>query len=427
MGIDFIICDHHRPGDELPPAYAVLDPKRKDATYPYEELTGCGLGFKLVQAFASQNEIDFEKVTDLLDMVVVSIAADIVPITGENRILAYFGLRKLNGSPRPGLHSLITLSGLNTKEIKITDIVFYIAPRINAAGRMDNGKTAVKVLTAEENASAFINADMLDSHNDDRRQIDKSITLEAINLVKNDAELLNRKSIVLYNSEWHKGVIGIVASRMIENFYRPSIILTDSDDVYAAGSARSIKHFDIYNALAECEDLLDQFGGHTYAAGLTIRKENIPAFIEKFEHIANKRIQDYMLTPEVRVDAELDLEYFNMNFYKIIKQFSPFGPANMKPIFVTKGLSDTGHSALVGQNKNHVKIHAVQKGYRVNGIAFNQADKYREIKDDEFDLCYSLDINEWNGNKTLQMTVKAIRASEKSEDEPGIQERATIP
>ena len=425
LGIDFIICDHHRPGDELPPAFAVLDPKREDCNYPYNELTGCGIGFKLVQAFASQNEIDFEKVSDLLDMVVVSIAADIVPISGENRILAYYGLRKLNSSPRPGLHSLVTLSGMNNKEIKISDIVFYIAPRINAAGRMDNGKTAVKVLTAEENASAFINADMLDSHNDDRREIDRSITREAVEWVKNDKKLLNRKSVVLYDPEWHKGVIGIVASRMIENFYRPAIILTDADADYAAGSARSIKHFDIYNALAECEDLLEQFGGHTYAAGLTIRKENIPAFMEKFEQIAAKRIQDYMLTPEVRVDAELELEYINMNFYKIIKQFAPFGPANMKPVFVTKGLLDSG-SALVGQNRKHVKIHATQKGHRVNGIAFNQAPKYKMVKTDHFDVCYSLDVNEWNGNRMLQMTVKDIRSSEKKNSAGISQKRASI-
>jgi len=412
LGIDYIICDHHRPGEELPPAYAVLDPKREDCTYPYTELSGCGVGFKMVQAFAQHNDMPFKEVTDLLDLVAVSIAADIVPVTGENRILAHYGLRKLNHSPCPGLLSLVTLSGMNNKKINISDIVFYVAPRINAAGRMDSGNTAVKVLCAEENASAFINADMLDSHNTDRREIDKSITEEALKLVRKDEVLLNKKSIALYNPSWHKGVIGIVASRMVENFYRPSIILTDSDDVYAAGSARSVKHFDIYNAIRECEVLLEQFGGHKYAAGLTIRKENIPAFIEKFEKIVAQTIDDESLTPEVKVDAELELSYFNMNFYKIIEQFAPFGPANMKPIFVTKGLTDRGNSMLVGHTKKHLKVHATSSGYNINGIAFNQAPFYQTVKEEEFDVCYSLDLNEWNGNKSLQMTIKDIKVKE---------------
>ncbi len=410
-GIDFIIGDHHRPGDTLPNAVAVLDPKREDCTYPYKELTGCGIGFKLVQAFAQRNEIPFEKVSNLLDLVVVSVAADIVPITGENRILAYYGIRRLNDKPRPGLRSLIELSGAK-RPLRISEIVFFLAPRINAAGRMDSGQAAVQLLIAQENLSAFLKADTLDVHNKERREIDKSITEEALNLISDSEVLMNKKSIVLYDENWHKGVIGIVASRMIENFYKPSIILTSADEEYAAGSARSVKGFDIYNAIAECEPLLEQFGGHKYAAGLTIQKVKIPEFIERFERIVAETIEENMLTPEILVDAELEVEHMTLNFYKIIEQFEPFGPSNLQPIFVTKGLRDTGYSGIVGQNNQHLKINATKDGMTVNGIAFNQAHKFDIVKNQYFDVCYSLELNEWRGNRNVQMTIKDIKPHE---------------
>jgi len=410
-GIDFIICDHHRPGDTLPNAVAVLDPKREDCSYPYDELTGCGIGFKLVQAFAAHNDIPFEKVKALLDLLVVSIAADIVPITGENRIMAYYGMQQLNSEPRPGLRSLIELSGAK-RPLKISEIVFFLAPRINAAGRMDSGQAAVDLLIAQENVSAFLKADTLDVHNKERREIDRSITEEALGLIRENEVLRNKKSIVLYDENWHKGVIGIVASRMIENFYKPSIILTASDEEFAAGSARSVKGFDIYNAIAVCEPLLEQFGGHKYAAGLTIRRENIPAFIEQFEQIVQDTIEEGMLTPEVLVDTALEVEHMTMNFYKIIEQFEPFGPSNTKPIFVTYGLNDTGYSSIVGQGGKHLKISASKNGHVINGIAFNQADKFDLIKSQPFDVCYSLDLNDWRGNTTVQMTIKDIKATQ---------------
>jgi len=423
-GVDFIICDHHRPSEKIPEAIAVLDPKREDCEYPYKELTGCGIGFKLIQAFAIRNNIEFEKVQQLLDLLVVSIAADIVPITGENRILSHFGLKKLNENPRPGLVSLIDLSGIHNKDdIKISDIVFYISPRINAAGRMDSGNAAVKLLVSKEVAAAHINADVLNSQNDERRQIDKSITEEAISLFDTDKSLLEKKSIVLYNPIWHKGVIGIVASRMIENFYKPAIIMTDSDERFAAGSARSVTGFDIYNAIAECDDLLVQFGGHKYAAGLTIEKKNIPAFIKKFEEVVARTITKDMLVPEVQLDAELEIGLLNLNFYKIVQQFAPFGPANMRPVFVTRGLSDTGRSSLVGQTKNHLRVEATDQGYYVKGIAFNQSFKYSLIQKSKFDICYNLDLNEWRGSKNLQMTIKDIKSSEITP--PSIEETIT--
>jgi len=420
-GVDFIIGDHHRPGEKLPDAVAVLDPKREDCTYPYKELTGCGIGFKLVQAFAQRNDVAFEKVSNLLDLVVVSIAADIVPITGENRILAYYGMRRLNEKPRPGLRSLIELSGAK-RPLRVSEIVFFLAPRINAAGRMDSGQAAVQLLIAQENLSAFLKADTLDVHNKERREIDKTITEEALHLISDNEVLMNKKSIVLYDEHWHKGVIGIVASRMIENFYKPSIILTSADDEFAAGSARSVKGFDIYNAIAACEPLLEQFGGHKYAAGLTIKKTRIPEFIEKFERIVAETIEENMLTPEILVDAELEVEHMTLNFYKVIEQFEPFGPSNLQPIFVTRGLRDTGYSSIVGQTNRHLKISAVKDGLTVNGIAFNQAHKFDFVKNQYFDVCYSLELNEWRGKRTIQMTIKDIKPHEEWGDFSGFNE-----
>ncbi len=415
-GVDYIICDHHRPGEVLPPACAVLDPKREDCDYPYNELTGCGIGFKLVQGFAMKNDIPMKKVYDLLDLVVVSIAADIVPINGENRVLSFFGQEKLNRSPRPGLRSLISLSKVK-KPIKVSDIVFYVAPRINAAGRMESGNAAVKLLISEENSAAVLNADVLNTQNTERREIDKTITEEALKIVRTVREMDDKKSIVLYNSNWHKGVIGIVASRMIENFYKPSIIMTDADEFSAAGSARSVKGFDIYNAIAECSELLEQFGGHKYAAGLTILKENIPAFINKFEMVVARSIEEKQLTPELNVDFELEAQYLSLNFYKIIDQFSPFGPINHKPVFVTRGLYDSGNSTTVGQDGRHLKVDAYCDGLHLRGIAFNQAAKYDVVKDGKFDICYTLDVNVWRGRKNVQLMIKDIKKSKVPEKE----------
>lgn len=410
-GIDFIICDHHRPGDELPPAHAILDPKRADCSYPYDELSGCGIGFKLVQAFAQKEGIPFKKVTEVLDLVAVSIAADIVPIDGENRVLAHFGLRRLNRSPRPGLRSLIEMSARN-KRLNVSDIVFIIAPRINAAGRMDDAKQAVKLLISQEGALAKQKANVLQEKNHERKQIDSGITEEAINIVQNDEMAHERKSTVLYRPHWHKGVIGIVASRLIEKFYRPTIVMTDSqEEGLAAGSARSVRGFDIYNAIKECGDLLEQFGGHKYAAGLSIQKKNVPAFIEKFERVVAATITDEMLVPEISIDAELPLYYVNHKFYNILRQFAPFGPKNLKPIFLSQSLQDTGWSSVVG--KKHLKLYAKQDGAKMKGIGYNLGFRYPEIaKGNVFDLCYTLEENAYNGHIWLQANIKDIKESE---------------
>jgi len=410
-GIDFIICDHHRPGDVLPPAVAVLDPKREDCTYPYTELSGCGIGFKLAQALAVHMKMPDSKVESQLDLVVVSIAADIVPITGENRILAYYGLKRLNKRPRPGLRFLLRTSGVDRK-LNISDIIFVIGPRINAAGRMDHGNAAVRLLTSQDSTVAQEQAENLNNINTRRRLIDRQITQEALDLIEADKDFPNRKATVLYQAHWHKGVIGIVASRMIENYYRPTIILTSSDDRYAAGSARSVKNFDIYNAIGECEDLLEQFGGHKYAAGLTIEKERIPEFMRRFEAVVAGSIKEREMNPEVTVDAEVPVHVLDLKFYSILSQFEPFGPANTKPSFVSRVLRDTGNSEIVGQRKGHIKVSASQiDSYPISGIGFNMAEKLSLVKDGAFDICYNLDLNSWRGTKNLQFTIKDVKAS----------------
>ncbi len=410
-GIDFIICDHHRPGEELPPAAAVLDPKREDCPYPYKELSGCGIGYKLAQALASYMQLDESKVEEQLDLVVVSIAADIVPITGENRVLAYHGLKRLNKRPRPGLRFLLRSSGVDRK-LSISDIIFVIGPRINAAGRMDHGNVAVRLLTSQDSTVALEQANNLNSINSERRLIDRTITQEALDLIEADEDFGNKKSTILYQKHWHKGVIGIVASRMIENYYKPTIILTSSDDRYAAGSARSVKNFDIYNAIGACEDILEQFGGHKYAAGLTIEKERIPEFIERFEQVVASTINETEMSPEISVDAEVDVHQLDLKFYNILAQFEPFGPANLKPTFVSRALNDTGYSDIVGQRKGHIKIHASQiDSYAISGIGFNMAEKLPVVKAGSFDVCYHLDLNTWRGTKNLQFTIKDLKTS----------------
>ncbi|HQK97368.1 MAG TPA: single-stranded-DNA-specific exonuclease RecJ, partial [Bacteroidia bacterium] len=341
LGVDFIICDHHRPGAEIPNAVAVLDPKRNDCPYPYKELSGCGIGFKLVQAFAQQNEMPFSQLEQYLDLVAISIAADIVPITGENRILAYYGLQRLNREPRPGIKAILELSGFKRDELTINDIVFTIAPRINAAGRIESGTKAVELLISRNEDLAGFLGDDINDQNNTRKNLDQLITDQALQQIEDNEDFKNRKSTVLYNPEWHKGVIGIVASRLTDRYYRPTIVLTKSNGM-VSGSARSVKDFDVYNAIESCSDLLEQFGGHMYAAGLTMREENVDAFREKFEAIVSTTIEEKMLTREIEIDAELSLTDITCSFYNILKQFAPFGPGNLSPIFRSSGVRDNG-------------------------------------------------------------------------------------
>lgn len=409
LAIDFIICDHHLPGHEIPNAYAVLDPKRTDCNYPYKELSGCGIGFKLVQAYCQVENIPLENILKLLDLVVVSIASDIVPVTGENRILAYLGLEYLNKSPRPGLKALIEKT--DCKELSINEIVFFIGPRINAAGRIDHAQHAVALLIADSYEEAKRLCEIVDIKNTERKEFDQSITLEAIELLENDEHLKNKKSTVLFNSEWHKGVIGIVASRLIDKYYRPTIILTESNG-HAAGSARSVNGFDIYEAISSCSELLEQYGGHKYAAGLTMKIENIPAFIEKFEEIVSNTIHINSLQQEIEIEAELNLIEFNPKFYRILKQFAPFGPGNTKPVFISSNVQLAGDMRVVGkQISNHLKFSIVQNGsYVFDCIAYGLGHYYEKLQDAKsFDICYSIEENTWRDKTSIQLNVKDIR------------------
>ena len=408
-GIDFIICDHHTPGDEAPAAVAVLDPKQHDCPYPYKELSGCGIGFKLIQAFAQQQGIPKEKVFQYLDMVCVSIASDIVPITGENRILAYHGLQKLNMSPCQGLKSLLGVAALE-KKLDISDIVFIIGPRINAAGRIDDGKHAVKLLISEaEDLASDGHADTLDQFNKERKDLDKNITEQALDMIGTDESMLARKSTVLYHESWHKGVIGIVASRLIENYYRPTIVLTLSDGK-VTGSGRSVKGFDLYEAIYECREHLIQFGGHKFAAGLTMLPEKVQEFSAAFERIVAERITPDQLIPEIEIDAELSLDDINAKFFSIIQQMAPFGPGNMKPVFLSKNLRDSKWSKLV--KEEHIKFSVRRaQGDTIDGIGFGLGYKFNVVKEGLFDACYQIEENVWNEKISLQMVVKDVRTS----------------
>ncbi|MCK4854976.1 MAG: single-stranded-DNA-specific exonuclease RecJ [Bacteroidales bacterium] len=410
--IDFIICDHHNPGDEIPPAIAVLDPKRKDCTYPDSELSGCGVGFKLIQAYAAKSDIPFEKLIPFLDLVAVSIASDIVSVTGENRILAYYGLKQLNENPRTGLKAIIELAGISDKQITLDDVVFKIGPRINAAGRMESGKSAVSLLIAEDRALAKVMGDKINSYNSDRRSIDTSITQEALDIIGRDPELQKRKTTVLFNPNWHKGVIGIVASRLIDNWYRPTVILTESNG-FATGSARSVFGFDLYQAVDSCSDLLENFGGHKYAAGLTLKLENIPRFQQRFEKFVADTIDAEQLIPVVEIDTEISLSEISPRFFRILKQFEPFGPGNMAPVFLTENVVDNGTGKQVGGNGEHLKLNLIQEEdpYKVYpAIAFQQGNLYKHINMGQgFDACYSLEENEFMGRVNLQMNIKDVK------------------
>jgi len=406
-GIDFIICDHHRPGDTLPNAVAVLDPKRDDCSYPYDELCGCGVGFKLIQALAANRNQTIMDLLPWLDLVATAIAADIVPITGENRILAKFGLDVINTSPRAGIKALI--QNAKRQQLTISDVVFTIAPRINAAGRISHGKHAVALLTefSLEQAEEF--AAQIETFNADRKNLDKQITLEALRQIddNNDHE---RYSTVVYQEDWHKGVIGIVASRLIETYYRPTLVFTKSGDKLAA-SARSVRDFDIYNALEACADCLEQFGGHMYAAGLTLKEEHYEAFREKFEQVVQNTITPELLIPEIKIDAELDLADITPKFFRILKQFEPFGPGNMTPVFLTKGLRDTGFGRAIGADSDHLKLFVKQGNSEGFGaVGFGLAKK-KDItcNGNAFDAAYSIDENEWNGQVSLQLRLRDVR------------------
>jgi single-stranded-DNA-specific exonuclease len=406
-GIDFIICDHHLPGDEIPDAVAVLDPKRKDCDYPYKELSGCGLGFKLIQAYADKNDIPFSEVEKYLDLVVVSIASDIVPITGENRILAYYGLEKLNTNPCKGFVALKELSG-KKDDFTITDIVFSIGPRINAAGRIDDAKNAVKLLIADSVEGAEDAGFIINLKNDERRDFDANITEQALTMILNSPEMEFRKSTVVYHESWHKGVIGIVASRLTEKYYRPTIVLTQSNG-HVAGSARSVIGYDLYEALCECSDLLEQFGGHKYAAGLTMKTENVPAFIQRFEEVVCATITEDLLTQELLIEDEILLEGIDAKFFRILQQFSPFGPQNMSPIFMSRNVSSYGYGTIVGNN--HLKMTVRQPDSPIfNTIAFGMGEYLEEINMGKtFDICYTIDQNIYKDKKTIQLNIKGIK------------------
>jgi len=419
LGIDFIICDHHRPGEKLPPAHAILDPKRNDCEYPYKELSGCGVGFKLIQAYASKNNIRFEKLRKFLDLVVVSIASDIVPITGENRILAYYGLKYLNEKPRPGIEAILSVSkaGRNNnsatavkRDLTINDLVFIVGPRINAAGRIESAKNSVELLISDDVAKAYTLGQQINVMNTERKNLDSLATSQALEMILANEEMLKASSTVVYDPSWHKGVIGIVASRLIETYYKPTVVLTLSDGMIT-GSARSIKGFDIYDAVDSCGEYLEHFGGHTYAAGLSIKPENFENFKKRFEEYVVEHIEESMLVPEIEIDSKLYLKDINTKFYRILKQFAPFGPGNMSPVFQTNNLIDTGYARIVGNN--HLKLTVVQlevSGFPISSIAFQQGENIDYIKTGgAFNICYHIEENEWNGQKSLQLNIKDIK------------------
>lgn len=408
LGIDFIICDHHTPGDELPAAVAVLDPKRKDCSYPFKELSGCGIGFKLAQAYAEKHDLPFETVAKYFDLAAVSVACDIVPIVDENRVLAYFGLQKINTDPCMGLKILMGVAGKTNITYTISDIVFSLGPRINAAGRIDDAKHAVELLISCNEEEAQLKGELINVHNAERKGHDLQITDEALGMINDNQILIDRKSTVVFNENWHKGVIGIVASRLTEKYYRPTVVLTRSNG-HVAGSARSVLGYDLYEALCGCSDLLIQFGGHKYAAGLTMHQENVEAFMNKFEEVVSTTITAEQLIQQIQIDAELRLSQIDPKFFRILNQFAPFGPENMSPVFLTKNVYVSGTPGLVGQN--HIKMTVMQEGSAAfDCIAFGQGEQLSQIKKDvPFDICYSIEENVWRERRTIQLNVKGIR------------------
>ena len=409
LGIDFIVCDHHLPDKELPAAAAILNPKQEDCNYPYKELCGCGVGFKLITALAQQYGIPQEEYYCYLDLVATAIAADIVPITDENRILAYYGLERINTFPSPGMKALIHLGGIR-KKLSISNVVFVIAPRVNAAGRMDDARKAVQMFIEKDYTKALAFAEQLHSDNSDRKEADSSITEEALFEIKNNLSLQTSKSTVVYKEHWHKGVVGIVASRLIESYYRPTVVLTKSGDI-AGGSARSVAGFNLYEAIHACREYLLGYGGHFAAAGLTLLPENVEAFKMKFEEVVSNTIDPKLLIPEIIIDAEVLFSDIKTSFYSIIEQMEPFGPENMRPVFIAKHVSETGYSKIV--KEQHIRFVLKQGDITLTGIGFNMADKYVLLQEKKpVDIVFTIDENEWNGQTTLQLKMIDLRLSE---------------
>ncbi len=414
-GMDVIICDHHLPEEELPAAVAVLDPKREDCHYPFDDLCGCGVGFKLVQAYAQIMDIPFAELEPLLDLLVVSIASDLVNVTGENRILSHFGLKRLNDQPRKGLQAIINLSNLEPNHVTIDDIVFKIGPRINAAGRMESGRLAVELLTAADDRTAARIAAQINDNNNERKSIDREITREALEMVQNGKCLACENATIVYNPEWNKGVVGIVASRLVEAFYKPTFVLTKSNG-FVTGSARSVRGFDLYDSIERCADLLENFGGHIYAAGLTLKEENLPEFARRIEAYVAEHLTAEMSTPVVDVDSKLDFSQITPKFFRILKQFQPFGPGNSAPVFLTENVYDDGNGRKVGPAAQHLKLELIQESqpYRqIGAIGFNMAEYFDHIKaGNPIDICYCVVENYYRGNSTIQLRLKDMRERE---------------
>lgn len=410
-GIDVIVCDHHYPGDEIPKSAAVLDPKQPGCNYPYKELSGCGVGFKLIHAYSRVHGIPFSRIAGYLDLVAVSIASDIVPLTGENRVLAYFGLKQLNEDPRTGLKEIIREAEV-CRILTVEDVVFKIGPRINAAGRMETGRKAVELLISNDSKLATGISKEINNFNIERRNVDRSITTEAMRMISEDQRNVNAKTTVLFNPSWKKGVIGIVASRLIETYYRPTVILTESNG-FATGSARSVQGYDLYQAIEACSDLLESFGGHMFAAGLTLRKENIKPFMERFEQYVNSTISEDQLVPRIFVDSELSFDVINEDFFNFLNKFQPFGPENMSPIFASRNVCDAGSGRMVGSSGEHLKLDLCHEstGQRTfPAIAFSQSEHFEHIRAGKpFDICYSVEMNEFRGSRNLQLNIRDIK------------------
>jgi single-stranded-DNA-specific exonuclease len=409
LEIDFIVCDHHLPDNELPNAVAILNPKQQDCHYPFKELCGCGVGFKLMQALSETWELNEDSYLQYLDLVATAIAADIVPMNGENRVMAFYGLKKVNENPCTGIKALMQLAAVQ-KEMFITNLVFIIAPRVNAAGRMDDARKAVQLFIEQDFSKAMKFAEMLHSDNTDRKEADSSITEEALALIESDETLIKKKTTVVFKEHWHKGVVGIVASRLIEKYYRPTVVLTKSGDVIA-GSARSVAGFNLYEAIHACREYLIGYGGHFAAAGLTLAPENFNAFSNAFEKIVNETIAPELLIPEIIIDAEINFSEVNISFYNILTQMEPFGPENMRPVFIAKKVMDTGFSKIV--KEQHIRFVLKQNNTTISGIGFNMADQFHLLQMNQpLDIVFNLDLNEWNGEKSIQLKMIDVRLSE---------------
>jgi len=405
--IDFIICDHHTPAEKTPNAIAVLNPKQVDCNYPFKDLSGCGVGFKLIQAYCEKNQIPFNEITPLLDLLVVSIAADIVPMVDENRLFSFYGLKQINENPRVGIKALMNITNRKGK-YTISDIVFGIAPRINAAGRLRHGKFAVELLIENDLNIAKQLAGKIEKVNLERRELDQNITNDALTMIDE-----NKKSTIVFSSNWHKGIVGIVASRLIEKHYKPTIVLVEEEGILT-GSARSVKGFDLYNALLQCEKHLSKFGGHKYAAGLSLKKENLQEFMNSFEKVVLETITEEQLTPEISIDMEIQLDQINDKLFRIVQQFTPFGPKNMMPIFISKGVSDSGYGSKIGPDRTHLRLNIINEdcSKSISSIGFGLAHHFDKTNNGTpFDVCYSIDENNWNGRKNLQLKIRDIRTN----------------